>query len=95
MEQTPQPRLRPMALADMLDTAFRLYRRHFLTFVGIVALLQVPMAIVQFLAQMPYAQALQRMASHGAEIVTTEMVLFEWLRSAEHPQFRTVSKLIR
>ncbi|MFN8501661.1 glycerophosphoryl diester phosphodiesterase membrane domain-containing protein [Kouleothrix sp.] len=63
MEQTPQPRLRPMALADMLDTAFRLYRRHFLTFVGIVALLQVPMAIVQFLAQMPYAQALQRMAS--------------------------------
>lgn len=39
--------------------------------------------------------ALQRMANHGAEIVTTEMVLFEWLRSAEHPQFRTVSKLIR
>ena len=39
--------------------------------------------------------ALQRMASHGAEIVTTEMVLFEWLRSAEHAQFRTVSKLIR
>ena len=39
--------------------------------------------------------ALQRMASHGAEIVTTEMVVFEWLRSAEHPQFRTVSKLIR
>ena len=39
--------------------------------------------------------ALSRMASHGAEIVTTEMVLFEWLRSAEHPQFRPVSKLIR
>lgn len=39
--------------------------------------------------------ALKRMASHGAEIVTTEMVLFEWLRSAEHPQFRPVSKLIR
>lgn len=39
--------------------------------------------------------ALGRMASHGAEIVTAEMVLFEWLRSAEHPQFRTVSKLIR
>lgn len=39
--------------------------------------------------------ALRRMAEHGAEIVTTEMVLFEWLRSAEHPQFRPVSKLIR
>lgn len=41
------------------------------------------------------AIALNRMASHGAEIVTTEMVLFEWLRTAEHPQFRPVSKLIR
>ncbi|WP_199090000.1 hydrolase [Bosea sp. ASV33] len=39
--------------------------------------------------------ALSRMASHGAEIVTTEMVLFEWLRSADHRQFRMVSKLIR
>lgn len=39
--------------------------------------------------------ALNRMASHGAEIVTTEMVLFEWLRTADHPQFRTISKLIR
>ena len=39
--------------------------------------------------------ALRRMAEHGAEIVTTEMILFEWLRSAEHPQFRPVSKLIR
>ncbi len=38
--------------------------------------------------------ALRRMAEHGAEIVTTEMILFEWLRSAEHPQvFRPVSKL--
>ena len=39
--------------------------------------------------------ALRRLERNGAEIVTTEMVLFEWLRSAEHPQFRTVSKLIR
>lgn len=41
------------------------------------------------------AVALARMAAHGAEIVTTEMVLFEWLRTAGHPQFRPVSKLIR
>lgn len=39
--------------------------------------------------------ALRRMAEHGAEIVTTEMVLFEWLRTADHPQFKPVSKLIR
>ncbi len=39
--------------------------------------------------------AITRMQRHGAEIVTTEMVVFEWLRSASHPQFRPVSKLIR
>ncbi len=58
MESTP--RLRPMSIGDMLDAAFRLYRRHFLTFIGIVALLQVPMAILQFAAQLPYLQVLRR-----------------------------------
>ena len=42
-----------------------------------------------------HAVAINRLAAYGAEIVTTEMVLFEWLRSAEHPQFRAISKLIR
>ncbi|MDO8277545.1 MAG: isochorismatase, partial [Burkholderiaceae bacterium] len=31
----------------------------------------------------------------GAELVTMEMVGFEWLRSAEHPVFRTLQQLIR
>lgn len=39
--------------------------------------------------------ALSRMAAHGAEIVTTEMVLFEWLRTADHPRFKAMSTLIR
>jgi nicotinamidase-related amidase len=39
--------------------------------------------------------AVDRMQRHGAEIVTTEMVLFEWLRDAHHPNFRAVQKLIR
>lgn len=39
--------------------------------------------------------ALRRMERHGAEIVTTEMVLFEWLGSAEHPRFRDVLRLIK
>jgi len=39
--------------------------------------------------------ALARMAAHGAEIVTTEMVLFEWLGSAEHAQFRAIMQLIK
>ena len=39
--------------------------------------------------------ALARMARHGAEIVTTEMVLFEWLGSAEHPRFRDAIALVK
>jgi nicotinamidase-related amidase len=39
--------------------------------------------------------AYDRMATEGASLVTTEMVLFEWLRSAEHPQFKAVQGLIK
>ena len=39
--------------------------------------------------------ALDRMARHGAEVVTSEMVLFEWLRDSAHPRFREVQKLLR
>ncbi|MGH1570233.1 isochorismatase family protein [Methylobacterium sp. P31] len=38
--------------------------------------------------------ALARMAVHGAEIVTTEMVVFEWLGTARHSRFREIVKLI-
>ena len=41
------------------------------------------------------AAALDRARQHGAEIVTSEMVLFEWLRDARHPRFREVHKLVR
>jgi nicotinamidase-related amidase len=39
--------------------------------------------------------AYDRLAGNGAELVTTEMVAFEWLRSAQHPQFRDVQALIK
>jgi len=39
--------------------------------------------------------ALRRMERHGAEIVTTEMVVFEWLKSAAHPRFRETVALIK
>jgi len=39
--------------------------------------------------------AFDRLAGAGAELVTTEMVGFEWLRTAEHPAFAEVLKLIR
>lgn len=39
--------------------------------------------------------AIHRMERHGAEIVTTEMVVFEWLETAEHPRFREITTLIK
>jgi isochorismate hydrolase len=39
--------------------------------------------------------ALARMAAHGAEVVTAEMAVFEWLGTAEHPRFREVLALVR
>lgn len=39
--------------------------------------------------------ALRRMEAHGAEVVTTEMVVFEWLGSADHPKFREAVGLIK
>ena len=39
--------------------------------------------------------AYDRLAGEGVTLVTTEMVLFEWLRTAEHPQFKAVQGLIR
>jgi hypothetical protein len=39
--------------------------------------------------------AFDRLASAGAELVTTEMVAFEWLRTADHPKFKEVLTLIK
>ena len=39
--------------------------------------------------------ALTRLAAHGADIVTTEMAVFEWLGTAAHPRFREVVRLIK
>lgn len=39
--------------------------------------------------------AFDRLAGAGAELVTTEMVAFEWLRSSEHEAFRDVLELLK
>jgi nicotinamidase-related amidase len=39
--------------------------------------------------------AFDRLAGNGAELVTTEMVAFEWLRTAEHEVFREILALIK
>jgi nicotinamidase-related amidase len=40
-------------------------------------------------------RAIARMERCGAEIVTTEMVVFEWLGSADHPKFKEAVGLIK
>ncbi len=39
--------------------------------------------------------AINRMAAKGINISCTEMALFELLRTAEHPQFKQIAKLIK
>ena len=39
--------------------------------------------------------AFDRLAGAGAELVTAEVVLFEWLRSCEHPDFKDILQLIK
>jgi nicotinamidase-related amidase len=39
--------------------------------------------------------AFDRLAGAGAELVTTKMVAFEWLRDAGHPRFRDVLTIVK
>jgi nicotinamidase-related amidase len=39
--------------------------------------------------------AIRRLERHGAEIVTTEMVIFEWVERVEHPRFREALALVK
>jgi nicotinamidase-related amidase len=39
--------------------------------------------------------AIARMARNGAEIVTTEMVIFEWLQSSQHEKFKAAIAIVK
>lgn len=39
--------------------------------------------------------AIARLRAAGIQITNTESVLFEWLQDANHPAFKSISKLIR
>jgi len=48
------PDLRPLTLGEILDRAVRLYRHNFANFIGIIALVQVPVSIFQLLLTVIY-----------------------------------------
>lgn len=41
------PQLRPLGIGQLLDRAIRLYRRNFFVFIGIIALVQIPLGLLQ------------------------------------------------
>jgi Membrane domain of glycerophosphoryl diester phosphodiesterase len=47
MEAQALPTLRPLRLGELLDRAIRLYRGNFLTFIGIIAVVYVPLMVLQ------------------------------------------------
>lgn len=55
---------------------------------------QIPADAVSSRTEFDWEVALRRLERAGAIITTTEAVLFEWMETAEHPNFKAVSKLI-
>ena len=45
------PGFEPMSVGGIIDNAFRLYKRNFLRFIAIVAIVQVPMSLLMIFAQ--------------------------------------------
>ena len=57
-------RLRPLEIGDLLDETFRMYRRHFVLFAGISAILSIPSAALFALLLGSFSSVLQQ--SNGA-----------------------------
>jgi hypothetical protein len=46
------PQLRSRGIGELLDQAVRLYRQNFLKFIGIVALIQIPITFIQVITSL-------------------------------------------
>ena len=71
----------------MLQTAVELLERDY----------DVIIAIDAVGSRLPSSRdaALSRLATLGAQLLTVEMLAFEWLRDCRHPRFREVLALIK
>lgn len=63
---TPTAVLQPLSTGQLLDRAINLYRRHFLTFIGIVAVVQIPSVLLQFVSSWLNLQSLNEIDSFGS-----------------------------
>lgn len=55
----------------------------------------IPVDIVAARNELDHGTGLQRMQSVGATLTTLESLLFEWLSTADRPEFKAISKLIK
>jgi hypothetical protein len=70
MESQALPTLRPLRLGELLDRAIRLYRANFLTFIGIIAVVYVPLMVLQTAASALLSSSMLRSLSTPEEIFT-------------------------
>jgi hypothetical protein len=68
--QADQPHLQPMAIGDILDAMFRVYRNNFLTFIGIAALAQLPIMLVQIVLQISLGRTFLSELTRITELLT-------------------------
>lgn len=52
MSVTSEFRLRPLSLGELLDQAIRLYRRNFSKFIGIIAIVQIPLTLLSIVVNL-------------------------------------------
>ncbi|MBN2004807.1 MAG: hypothetical protein JXA21_15725 [Anaerolineae bacterium] len=72
MEETVQ--LRPRGIGELLDQAVRLYRRNFFTFIGIVAVMQIPLTLISTVVTR-YTNTSTRFLSQSEQIERTGIML--------------------
>jgi len=65
------PQFQPMSIGEILDRTFRLYREHFVRYLAIVAVVQVPLSLLLIVVQ----QGMLR-ASIGRSVPDLEMVAY-------------------
>ena len=66
-----------------------------LELLGLGYQVQIPVDAVASRAKLDWEVAMRRLERAGAVITTTEAVLFEWIESSDHPQFKVISNLVK
>ena len=87
--------LRPLNLGDILDQTFRVFRKHFLLLMGIIAVISVPVAVLQGFGTWQYTQNFQQgISGRGADSSDPTAVFGSALTSSVPLLFTTLLSLI-